>query len=209
MTDTTTTAGTAAAKSRKGLVLQELDVLEGAIKKPEFRKNKGLGNEAGYYIFHYSPEEELLVRERIEKLKNKINKSAAGYSIVEFDLYEIMLDILQKKGFIEKCFKIEKEKGFANLIKELTKMLRVDSDKRDGPVIKHIKENTPPDSVVFITGAGKCYPVIYSHDVLNNLHSVIDAAPVILFYPGEYNGQQLVLFNQIPSKNYYRAFPLN
>lgn len=190
-------------------VLKEFDMLEEAIKKPEFRQNKGLGNEAGNYIFRYDPKEELVVRKCIASLRDKINKSASGFTVIVFDLYKIMIELLKQKGFLEKCFKMEKEKGFASLAKELNKSLRIDSEQKDGPIIKYIKENTPPDSVVFITGVGKCYPIIYSHDVLNNLHSVIDTVPVILFYPGGYNGQQLSLFNQIPSKNYYRAFPLN
>ena len=190
-------------------VLLDLDILEDTIKKPEFRRNKGLGNEVGYYIFHYDPVEELLVRKNLTLLQNKINKSNCDYSIVVFDLYEIMMDLLKKRGFLEKCFKMEKEKGFANLVKELNKSLRIDSEQKDGPIIAYIKENTPCNSVVFITGVGKCYPVIHSHDVLNNLHSVIDTVPVIMFYPGAYNGQQLSLFNQITSKNYYRAFHIN
>jgi hypothetical protein len=190
-------------------VLKELDSFEETVKKPEFRQNKGLGNEVGYYIFHYDPKEELVVRERITTLQNKINKNASAFTIVLFDLYEIMLDLLKKKGFLEKCFKMEKEKGFTVLVKELNKSLRIDSEQKDGPIIKYIAENTPPGSVVFIIGVGKCYPIINSHDILNNLHSVIDTVPVILFYPGGYNGQQLSLFNQITSKNYYRAFPLN
>ena len=37
-------------------VLKDLDTLEETVKKPEFRQNKGLGNEVGYYIFHYDPQ---------------------------------------------------------------------------------------------------------------------------------------------------------
>ena len=189
-------------------VLKDLDALEETVKKPEFRQNKGLGNEVGYYIFHYDPQAELVVREHINILENKINNSASGYTIVVFDLYEIIIG-LKGKGFLDTCVKMEKEKGFAVLSKEINKLLRIDSEQKDGPVIKYIKENTPPDSVVFITGVGKCFPIIQSHNILNNLHSVIDTVPVIMFFPGEYSGQQLTLFNLIPSKNYYRAFPLN
>ena len=195
--------------STSAKVLKELDFLEGKIKMPEFRQNKGLGNEVGYYIFHYDPINELIVRECITSLQNKINKGSHDFSIVVFDLYVIMLDILTKKGFLEKCFKMEEDKGFPTLIKELNKSFRVDSGQKDSPIINYIKENTPSNSVVFLSGVGKCYPIIHSHDVLNNLHSVIDNVPVIMFFPGGYNGQQLSLFNQIASKNYYRAFPLN
>lgn len=32
--------------------------------------------------------------------------------------------------------------------------------------------------------------------------------PVVLFYPGEYNGQFLLLFEKFMDDNYYRAFNL-
>ena len=187
----------------------EFDNLEDRIKKPEFRRNKGLGNEVGYYIFHYDPEDELIVRECAASLKKKINKSGFDFTVIVFDLYEIIIDILKGKGFLEKCFNMEKMKGLMTLVKELNKTFRIDSEQKDSPIINYIKENTPPNSVVFLTGVGKCHPLIHSHDILNNLHSVIDNVPVIMFFPGGYNGQQLSLFNRITSKNYYRAFPLN
>jgi len=190
-------------------IQKDLDMLEDTIKKTQFRQNKGLGNEVGHYIFHYNPEAELTVRKSIVSLQEKINKGNFDFNIIIFDLYEILIDVLKNKGFLEKCFKMEKEKGFTALAKEINKALRIDSEQKDSPIIKYIKENTSANSIVFITGVGKCYPVIFSHDVLNNFHAVIDTVPVIMFYPGEYNGQQLSLFNIITSKNYYRAFPLN
>ena len=75
-------------------------------------------------------------------------------------------------------------------------------------IVNHIRDNTPEKAVVFITGIGKCYPILRSHTVLNNLHQVIDNVPVVLFYPGNYDGQELVLFGEIKDDNYYRAFKL-
>jgi hypothetical protein len=192
-----------------GKIQKDLDMLEDTIKNPQFRQNKGLGNEIGYYIFRYNPEAELTVRKSIMSLKEKINKGNFDFTITVFDLYEILIDVLKNKGFLEKCFKMEKEKGLTTLAKEINKSLRIDSEQKDGPIIKYMKEKISTDSVAFITGVGKCFPVIFSHDVLNNFHAVVDTVPVVMFYPGDYNGQQLSLFNIIESKNYYRAFPLN
>ena len=176
------------------------------IKKPSFRENKGLGNEVGYYIFDYEPQDELKVRERIEYIKSKNQASSDEYKIVEFDLYEIIISILEGKGYLQKCFDFEKAKGFDRITKSINNMLRITS--ADSLIVKHIKEHTPPKSVVFITGIGKCYPILRSHTVLNNLHQVIDNVPVVLFYPGKYDGQELVLFGEIKDDNYYRAFKL-
>lgn len=61
---------------------------------------------------------------------------------------------------------------------------------------------------MLLTGIGKCYPLLRSHKVLNNLHQAIDRVPVVMFYPGRYDGQELVLFGEIKDDNYYRAFRL-
>ena len=89
---------------------ERFDRAEAIIKKPSFRENKGLGNEVGYYIFDYPAEQELLVRERIAYMKRKNEQSTDEYRIVEFDLYNIIIDILQQKGYLEKCFEFEKKR---------------------------------------------------------------------------------------------------
>lgn len=185
---------------------QRLDKAEDIIKQPSFRQNKGLGNEVGYYIFDYPAEQELLVRERINYIVNKNKNSSDGFKVVVFDLYDIIIDMLQSKGFLEKCFEFEKTKGFDRITKSVGNMLRISAD--DSLVVQHIKDNTPENSVIFLIGVGKCYPFLRSHKVLNNLHQVIDNVPVVMFYPGKYDGQELILFGEIKDDNYYRAFKL-
>ena len=46
------------------------------------------------------------------------------------------------------------------------------------------------------------------HKVLNNLHQAFVRCPVVMFFPGTYNEQELILFNEIKDDNYYRAFRL-
>ncbi len=48
---------------------ERLDAAERIIRKPDFRQNKGLGNEVGYYVFDYPAEQELVVRERVKYMK--------------------------------------------------------------------------------------------------------------------------------------------
>ena len=185
---------------------QKFDKAEEMIQRPSFRENKGLGNEVGYYIFDYDADRELYVRERIEYIKKKNESSNDDFKVVVFDLYEIIIDILNKKGYLEKCFEFEKTKGFDRVTKSIGNMLRITA--ADSLIVNHIKDNTPDKAVVFITGIGKCYPILRSHTVLNNLHQVIDNVPVVLFYPGKYDGQELVLFGEVKDDNYYRAFKL-
>lgn len=183
-----------------------LDLAEKKIKEPKFRENRGLGNEVGYYIFDYPAEDELYVRERINYIQNQNKNSDDEYKIVVFDLYDIMIEILENKKYLDKCYSIEQKKGFQKVSNAVANLMKVNST--DGMIVNYIKEHIPDKAIIFVTGIGKCYPIIRSHTVLNNLHLVIDKVPVVLFYPGKYDGQELVLFNEIKDDNYYRAFKL-
>ena len=178
-----------------------LNRIKDEISKPEFLKNKGLGNEVGYYIFDYAPERELEVREYIKVLKEQIP------TIIEFDLYEIVMNFLKENGYLEDAFAME-EDGFENLISELQPTLGLTEDGESNKIIDYIVSNTPEDSIIFVTGVGKVYSLVRSHTVLNNLHQKLYKVPVIMFFPGEYTGQKLKLFNAVTDDNYYRAFPL-
>ena len=185
---------------------ERLDIAERLIKSESFRQNKGLGNEVGYYVFDYPAEKELIVRERVAYMKNKNSRGTDGFELVVFDLYDIIIDILEKEGFLEQVYKFEKKKGFDRIIKSVGNLLKIND--ADSLIVKHIQEHTPEDAVVFLVGIGKCYPILRSHKVLNNLHQTLDRVPVVLFYPGKYDGQELVLFSTIKDANYCRAFKL-
>jgi len=185
---------------------ERLDRIEPMIKKPSFRQNKGLGNEVGYYIFDYPPEKEMLVRERVSYLHDKYESSPDGFRVIVYDLYDIIIDTLQEKRYIEKTIEMEAKKGLDRVIRAVGNTMRITAS--DSLIVNHIRQNTPDNSVVFLTGIGKCYPLLRSHTVLNNLHQVVDHVPVVMFYPGKYDGQELVLFGEIKDDNYYRAFKL-
>lgn len=185
---------------------ERLNKIEEKILEEDFLKNKGLGNEVGYYIFDYNPRYEIKVREHISDLKKKFQGTSKGITIVEFDLYEIMIGVLREKGYLEKCFKFEEAKGIEYVFEAISKMLKLTA--KQNVILSHIVENSPNGSVVFLTGVGKCFPIIRSHNILNNLHQVLDKVPVVMFFPGEYSGQSLQLFGTIKDDNYYRAFKL-
>lgn len=185
---------------------ERLDMVEKIIKQPSFRENKGLGNEVGYYVFDYPAEQELVVRERIQYMKAKNSKGIYGFDLVVFDLYDIVIDLLEREGFLEQCVKFEKKNGMERIVRAVGNLLQVNDNEI--LIVKHIQENTPQNAVIFLVGVGKCYPLLRSHKVLNNLHQAIDRVPVVMFYPGKYDGQELVLFGTIKDDNYYRAFRL-
>lgn len=185
---------------------ERLDKIWDRISSEDFLANRGVANEVRYYVFDYEPCDELVIRDKIKALKKQNNPEADGFQIIEFDLYEMVISILEEKGYIDKCTKFEEQKGMEYLYTAVTKMLRLTND--DNLIVNRILTNTPGNAVVFLTGVGKVFPFVRSHNVLNNLHQVLDRVPVIMFYPGTWNGQSLSLFGTITDGNYYRAFPL-
>ena len=183
-----------------------LDAMEAAIKKPSFRQSSGKANEVNYWIFDYPPDKELEVRERIEYMKNKNQKGTDEYQLVVFDLYDIIIDFLERKNFVDKCYDFEKKRGFERIVKAVSNSMKV--SENDSLIVQYIQEHTPENAIVFLTGVGKCYPLLRSHNVLNNLHQSYFRVPVVMFFPGTYNEQELILFNEIKDDNYYRAFRL-
>ncbi len=185
-----------------------LNKLEDKIKQPNFRKNKGLGNEVGYYVFDYPAEYELLVRERVKYLSEKFEKGKHDFQVVVFDLYDIIIDMVLEEGAFETFEEFEKTKGFSEITTTVNEILRMEEDNQNNEILAHIKNNTPLNSIVFLVGVGKCFPMLRSHKVLNNLHQHIDNVPVVMFFPGKYDGQSLMLFSEIKDDNYYRAFKI-
>ncbi len=188
---------------------EKLDQIWNRISEEKFLKNAGVGGEVRYYVFDYEPMDELIVRKKIESLQKRNNPDADGFRIVEFDLYKIVIGILEERGYVDKCIAFEKNKGREYLYNAVAKLLRLTNDDNliVTKIVNTVKEMTG-NTVVFLTGVGKAYPFLRSHNVLNNLHQVLDHVPVVLFYPGCWNGKTLSLFRTIDDGNYYRAFPL-
>lgn len=185
---------------------ERLDQMEMAIRNPSFRQSRGRANEVNYWVFDYPPEKELEVRERIARMQAKNQKGNDDYELVVFDLYDIVIDYLDGKNFLEKCYEFEQKRGLERIVKAVTNTMKVNND--DSLIVQYIKEHTPENAIVFLTGIGKCYPILRSHKVLNNLHQAFVRCPVVMFFPGTYNEQELILFNEIKDDNYYRAFRL-
>ena len=185
---------------------ERLDEMEEKVRSPKLRQSSGRANEVNYWVFDYPPEKELEVRERIKYMQNKNSKGGEDFELVVFDLYDIIIDFLEKNDFMEECYKFEQKKGLERITKAVSNSMKINDD--DSYIVQYIRDNTPENAVVFLTGVGKCFPILRSHKVLNNLHQAFVRVPVVMFFPGVYNEQELILFGEIKDDNYYRAFKL-
>ena len=183
-----------------------LKELEPKILDINFRTNRGTANEVNFWIVDYDAEDEMQVRDYIDTLAKHINGNYEDINIKIIDLYDIMIDVLEEKGYLDKVMQMEKTKGSYEVIEPIKRTLRLTLDN-DLVVAKISKGLEPVKDVVFLVGVGKAWPVIRSHTVLNNLHSKIDSNALVMFFPGSYTSK-LSLFDEITDDNYYRAFKL-
>ncbi len=188
-------------------LMERFNKFEEKIKEDTFQQNKGLGNDIGYYIFDYNPKLELYTRQRTQKIIDKINNNNYAFKIQEFDIFNIVFEILKEKkikekNYLEKTFQIEQKRGTEKTVQAMQNMLKLSNPERN-LITNYIQDKHQNNHMIFITGIGKIYPIVRAQDILNNLE--INDVPVVLFYPGKYTGNDLLLFNEIEDTNYYRA----
>lgn len=189
-------------------ILDRLEGLKKTIYQKDFLENKGLGNEVGYYIFDYPPQEELVIRQYVTQLEKKNDPKFDGFEIKIFNLYQLMIEYLKERNFIGKVEKMEEKRGLEAVIKNIGQLLRLDYEEGNF-FVDYIVEHTPEKGVIILTGIGELYPIVRAHSLLNTLHQVMDRVPVIMMYPGEYDSLKLTIFNTNKDDNYYRAFRMD
>lgn len=184
---------------------EKLNLIEPKIKNKEFLEKIRGGHMIPFYILDYDHQDEGMAREHVLNLQDKINKESSDIKIKVIDLYELLLECLREKGFLEKALKAEKVKGTEKLIEAIKNTLGL--KKETNMFIDKIVDNIEPDDVIFITGVGKAYPIIRTHKVLSNLRPLIKRNPLVVMYPGTYVNNEFSLFGEI-DKDYYQAFKL-
>lgn len=165
---------------------------------------RGLGNEIGFYIFDYPAENELTVREHIGFLLEQLPKKRPGLRVKHINLFDLVLGHLGDRKLLDKAIEQTRKKGDAFLVKALKEPLH---GSKLAPVFEAACD-LPNHDLVLVSGIGTVYPLLRTHSLLNNLHHVMRDRPLVMFFPGIYDGQILRLFGKLKDDNYYRAFKL-
>lgn len=177
---------------------KKFDRLVKVIEDPDFLEGKGLSNEVNIRMFTYNPQNEMQVRSFVENLKARKDLSC---KIVEINLYEIFLAICQDKNLLSRIEKMEEKKGSDFLLKNI---LRFSTTSNFSQKITY--DNPSDKEVLLITGVGQVFPFMRVHSLLEELQVKFDKMPIVVMYPGEYNGTEMKLFNLLKPNGYYRAF---
>lgn len=181
-------------------IMTSLNKVSDRLSDEAFLRNKGLSNEVGIHIFCYDPADELTVRAYFENLKSKKDMP---FRLIECDLYKIFLKICEEKRILKSIPNMEERKGTAFLTEQIQKIATPEAF-----VEKMKYEPHEHGDILMITGVGKVYPFMRSHKILDNIQHIFADIPILMLYPGTFNGQDLGLFGRFLDGHYYRAFNL-
>jgi len=179
---------------------QKFNKIYQLVSSDDFLSNLSTGGEIPFYLITYDVRQETDLSQSITLLTRRMQND--GKSTLVIDLYELMLNTLTEDDDIEDYYGLEDstpKKEFTRSIQ-----LAVDVERAYIPNIAKAITDADPD-LVLIKGVGKVFPFIRSHTIVNNMENIIKQIPVVLFYPGTYEGTQLSLFGRIKSENHYRA----
>ncbi|MFE6806098.1 DUF1788 domain-containing protein [Streptomyces sp. NPDC057681] len=170
-----------------------------------FLQMEGLSNEVPFFIYPYDPEDALVVVGAKKRIKNRLANK--GIEVREINLYDLSVEMLKERGVWDRLLALEPEQDKADFRELLQGML--DPQDHISPAIR-AKLAEGDFDIFFLTGIGEVFPYIRSHNVLNNLQSVVTGKPMLLFFPGRYEqsdtlGSSLVLFGRLKDDQYYRA----
>ena len=184
---------------------QQEDHLFAVLSGKRFLRMEGLSNEVPFFIYPYPPEAALAVAQAKKRVTNRLSQK--GITVREVNLYDLSVEILKERGVWERVLRVEAGTDKDDFREMLQGML--DPQLHIAPAIRAKIEDRAFD-VFFLTGIGEVFPYIRSHNVLNNLQSVVTGKPMLMFFPGRYEqsdtlGSSLVLFGRLKDDQYYRA----
>ena len=177
---------------------RRLDILKSEIQSPEFLEGKGLSNEVNIRIFCYDPEDEMVIRHFVSRI---VVDQTMNCHIIDRNLYKVFLSICDAKKITDKAAQMEEKKGKEFLLKNLQKFANNKSF-----VEKMQYEPHEPGDVLLLTGVGEVYPFMRIHSLLEALQPEFPDIPILVMYPGKYDGRFVRLFDKLEANPYYRAF---
>lgn len=179
-------------------IMRRLDMVKAFIQEPEFLEGKGLSNEVNIRIFCYDPKDELIVEHFIRQIATD---PTLNCNLIECDLYKIFLGCCEEIEILEAIPEMEAGDGCNYLLTELCSTIPVKEVVAKMQYFPH-----EPGDVLMLTGVGNVFPFVRVHSLLETLQPYFSDIPILVMYPGKFDGHDLRLFNRLAPNGYYRGF---
>lgn len=120
------------------------------------------------------------------------------------DLLQLVVGLLEERKLLEKTMEMQLRKGDDSTLTALRSVLKEDKIAQEIAA----QHDIPNLDLLILTGVGSVYPMLRTHTLLSALHPIMGNTPLLMFFPGRYDGHSLRLFNSLAEDHYYRAFRL-
>lgn len=171
----------------------------------DFLDSKGLGNEIGFWIFDYPPEREMDVRGFLKgTVQPALARQQPAIKAANVDLLQLVTELLEDRKLLDKAMAMQLSKGDDSTLASLRSVLK--EDKIAQKIAAQF--DIPNLDLLILSGVGAVYPMLRTHTLLSALHPIMGNTPLLMFFPGRYDGHSLRLFNTLAEDHYYRAFRL-
>ena len=172
---------------------------------PDVLDNKGAGGEIGFWIFDYPPEDEMQMRSWLtDVIEPGLRKQKPDLRFATIDLFECVMSLLEERGLLDKALDMQLKKGDEAVLASLRSVLK--EDRLAARMVELV--GAQHLDLLIVKGVGAVYPMLRTHTLLSALHPHMRDTPLLMLYPGRYDGLSLRLFNKLGDDNYYRAFRL-
>lgn len=177
--------------------LERLNKLKEIFKSKDFQSNRGISNQIGVYIFAYPAKDEIKIEAFTEQIKKE-----KEFNIYEYDLYKYFLSVCENKKILNSISSMEEKKGKDFILSQLSKIATPEMfiEKLNAVAYK-------PGDIILLTGVGRVNPFMRVHAILEKTQNLFRDTPIVVMYPGTYDGHELHLFNKFRA-NHYRSFNL-
>lgn len=171
----------------------------------ELLNNQGLSNEIGFWVFDYPPERELEMRAfTTEVIEPALAKNHPPIRFATVNVFDLAIGLLEERGLLDKAFEMQMAQGNDKALESLRRVLK--EDKLAARLVSQL--DLANLDLVMLTGVGAAYPILRTHTLLSALHPLMKDTPLLMMYPGKYDGYSFRLFNTLSEDHYYRAFRL-
>lgn len=181
-------------------IKERLDLLREEIQKDDFLDGKGLSNEVNIRIFCYDAAEEITVTHFLNQLRTD---PALRCHLIECNLYKIFLAICDDLDITDAIPEMEESEGSDFLLEQLHSAIGESEFIEKIQYAPHRRGD-----VLLLTGVGDVFPFMRVHSLLEALQPHFSDIPILVMYPGEFDGHYLKLFGRLKPNDYYRAFNL-
>lgn len=179
-------------------IKERLDLLRTRMQSREFLEGKGLSNEVNILMFCYDAEDEMMVRHFNEQISSD---QTLDCNIKICNLYDIYMSLCEDLDILEAIPEMEESDGSIFLLEQLHSAIG-----NDAFIEKMQYDDHRLGDVLILTGVGEVFPFMRVHKLLEAMQPYFSDIPIIVMYPGKFDGHSMQLFSRLKPNDYYRAF---